>query len=54
MLKDGIQDPQSVLPLDKTSSMENIALGRVQNIQGNPLLRGLVLLLQENSVAESM
>lgn len=54
MLKDGIQDPQAILPLNKTSSMENIALGRIWNMQGNPFLRGLVLLLQENSVTESM
>lgn len=54
MLKDSIQDSQAILPLDKTSSMENIALGRIWTIQGNPLLKGLVSLLQENSVEESM
>lgn len=26
MLEDGVQDPQAILPLDQTSTMENTAL----------------------------
>lgn len=41
MLKDGIQDSQAILPLDKTSSMENIALEEYGTYKGIPCLEVL-------------